>query len=300
LIMLNKSSSKELDGESIILPVLVLENDDNDVDNDAGKTRCHGWTIVKPPVLMDKSVSTTSSLELHINSNDPLQTHFDSLINATDSKDDASIETHNYEIIEDRNQICRASSSTQKALKEKLAHTNKTNLLFFCLLFLLITTVHLAWKLNASKALNLQLQIDLNRTTSLLKSYRTQQEWTMLKENNEETSSFEVENCWLEASVTLGPCASDPIKNVKDTYKKTYEDAVFYFDKAWNWWGDSPNHPNNSDTTDSCRHSEENVSWYEQASKFLILNMKEASMLKNNTIYQSRLWSEMESWLGVR
>jgi len=338
--MLNrmKPPMDEEDEESFTLP--PLEDDD-----DVGMTHCSSWNIItsaseevkSTPVNDDERVSATFVMELRVNSNDSFPNHLVSL-DGTNLKDDASIVSPNYEFldqpadgIENRKRTSQISSppSTQKALREEsLLRTAKDRVLFFCLAFLLMTTGTLTLKLNVSKTLNLQLQEELNQTTVLLKSYRAHQRWIMDREIKDDISLFEIENCWLESSVTLGPCASDLFGNIKDVYKKSYEDFFLYADEAWKWWTVLPNdsnpsysHSDPNDSNPSYSHSDSNdpnpsyshsnsaeISLFEQVVKFVSLNMKEASMQiypgvgsSNTTLYQSyqsHLKSEIESWFG--
>jgi len=176
----------------------------------------------------DDGVSATCPLELSVQSDDTFPTILGNS-HHTDFKDDTSINTR-YEgnVDEDENQSQSSTlTAKQKQKWEKPSHNSKHYYLFPFLLTLVLATVTLWWKLNESILLNTQLQAELNQTTGLLEEYRVRQEWMLdSKEISKDMTALEIESCWFEASVKIGPCSSDAIGNLKDTYR----DFVSYFE----------------------------------------------------------------------
>jgi len=284
-----------LDGETYIIPTL---DDDNFEMIHSCNSPAVSPTNEKEnnvPANNDEIVSTAVALRLRVNSDDSFPIHLAS-IDDTDLKDpDALRENRVHNILDhtadedgDRVQIYQASSpsSTPRAPKTKSSHKTKEHFLILCLVLFIILTVTLTWQLHLSTVLNLQLQAELNHTNGVLKDYRSHQSWMLNREMKEDTNSFQIENCWLEASINLGPCAYDPFGNANNAYKQTYEDLYSYFDEAWNWWTVLPNDSNSSDSIDL---SAEN-SWFEKASRSVLLNAKELiAGSSNNAPYPSHL-----------
>lgn len=223
------------DGESYILP--ELENDDT-------LTNSCSWTMVKPTnvnekdstVNIKKVLVATSTLGL-LRDNDLQPTHLD-ILTSTHLKDDKAISAipldsgNRKDKAKDRNAILPLPPVVKKEISsEQLSRTTKDRLLFLCILLLFSIAGCLTLKLDVSKRLNLQLQEELNQTTGLLNSYRVRQEWIINKEKMRKTNSFDIETCWLEASLALGQCSSDRLEQMKIAYRNTYKDLASFF--AW-------------------------------------------------------------------
>jgi len=178
----------------------------------------------------DDGVSATFPPELSIHSDDSVpsilgNSHF------IDLKDDTSINDRsegNVDEDESRSGSFLASTLTtkQKRKREKSSYNPRHYCLFSFLLTLVTVTLTLGWKLNESIVLNTRLQAELNQTTGLLEEYRARQGWMVdSTEISRDMNALEIESCWFEASVKIGPCSSEAIGNLKELYR----DFVSYF-----------------------------------------------------------------------
>jgi len=181
-------------------------------------------------VKNDDGVSATFPPDLSIHSDDSVPTILGNS-HLIDLKDDTSINARsegNVDEDESRSQSFLASTLTtkQKRKREKSSYNLRHYCLFSFLLTLVIVTLTLGCKLNESIVLNTRLQAELNQTTGLLEDYRMRQGWMMdSKEISRDMNALEIESCWFEASVKIGPCSSEAIGNLKELYR----DFVSYF-----------------------------------------------------------------------
>lgn len=293
----------ESNEETFIVPALA--------DDDLGMTHYCNLAVVRPtrekkntlPLDENERILTKSSLTL--NSDDSFPTHLGNL-DGPDLKDDASIDIRAYEALDrtvdgddNRNRVYQAYSplSTPKNIERQSLPTTRIRILISCLVILVSATVTLAWHLNESAKLISLLQAELNQTTGLLEDYRARQGWIIdRREMNEDTHNFEIETCWLEASVTLGPCAGNPIGTVKDAYRKAYENFSSSIDEAWKWWTILPG---DSGFTSSQSDMPAEISWSEQNAIEAPVQMNNSTVSQNTTAsYECCLWSQIKLWFG--
>lgn len=295
--------------ETFIVPALA--------DDNAGTTQYCNLAVLRPtgekennlPVDENGKISTKSSLILRVNSDDSFPTRLGNSDCPDFKDDDASIDIRAYEALDrtvdgddNRSRVYGAYSppSARTNVEEQSSRTTKIRILISCLFILVSATVTLAWQLNESTKLNLRLQAELNQTTGLLEDYRAHQRWVMdSRAMNEGTRYFEVETCWIEASITLGPCANNPFEDVKDAYRKTYEGLSSLADKAHKWWtvstDDSGSAISQSDLPVEIVWSEQNAI---EAPVQTSPSSTESQYTTTTTSHQCHLWSEIKSWFG--
>jgi len=111
----------------------------------------------------------------------------------------------------------QSAPSTTKLLSTKFS-VPKPTFTYFILFLSIMVNFRLTLNLKSSRTSDLERKIELDNTKELLQSYRSKQGW--VKDAIKEDDLFQIDTCWFEASVSMGPCMKTKFEYAKETYEQ--------------------------------------------------------------------------------